>query len=132
MGIRPKFITSLRLMCPPKAAKILIKSYDSKRFGLKQSIEQGTPFSPLLAVFSLDSDVRTLLQQCYISGKEARLPSVLTAHHVLPAITVFLPTALHHYCTFLRMEFSLWILPESTQKLLKVVSLSPGYHLSKG
>lgn len=84
-------------MCPSKAAKILIKSYHSKRFGLKQSTEQGTPLSPLLVVFSLDWDVRTLLQQCYNSGKEERLPSVLTAHHVSK---VLLPTALHQYCTF--------------------------------
>lgn len=87
-------------MYPAKAAKILVKSYDSKRFGLKESIKEGTPLSPLLVVFSIDSDVRTLLQQWYISGKEGRLPSVLTAHHVLPGSTVFLPTVLHQYCTF--------------------------------
>lgn len=100
MGFRPKFITFLRLMCPAKAAKILIKSYESKRLGPKQSTKQGTPLSPLLVVFSTDSDVRTLLQQYYIAGKEGRLHSVLTANHMLPRSTVFLPTVLHQYCTF--------------------------------
>jgi len=87
-------------MYPAKAAKTLIKSYESKKFGPKQSTKQGTPLSPLLVVFSVDSDVRTLLQPYYVAGKERRLRSVLTANHMLPHSMVFLPTALHQYCTF--------------------------------
>lgn len=86
-------------MYPAKAAKIFIKSYESKRFEPKQSNKQGPPFSPLLVVLSIDFDVRTLLQQ-YIAGKERRLHSVLMPNHMLPRSTVFLPTVLHQYCTF--------------------------------
>lgn len=100
MGFRPKFITFLRLTYPAKAAKILFKSYESKRFGLKQSTKQGTFLSPLLVVFSLDTDIRTLFQEYYISGKEGRLRCVLMANRMLPRSTVLLPTVLHQYCTF--------------------------------
>lgn len=87
-------------MYTAKAVMILIKSYESKRFGLKQSTKQGAPLSPLLIVFSIDPDVRTLLQQYYIAGKLGRLLSVLTANPMLPHSTVFLPTLLHQCHTF--------------------------------
>lgn len=53
-----------------KAAKILIKSYEPERFGQRKNAKHGTPLSPLLVVFSVDSNVRTLLQQYYITGKK--------------------------------------------------------------
>lgn len=70
MGFRPKFTTCLRLMYVGKAAKILIKSYEPERFGQRKNAKHGTPLSPLLVVFSVDSNVRTLLQQYYITGKK--------------------------------------------------------------
>lgn len=72
MGFRPKFITFLRLTYVAKAAKILIKSYEFERFGQRKSAKRGIPLSPLLVVFSVDSNVRTLLQRYYITGKEGR------------------------------------------------------------